>query len=481
MSTEQLFSSPRGDTASVGTSSINAREVSGSTHQLVQSVNSAPTDYDYGDWITGWEMNGRISPARRFFCLLVTFDVLLCTIFWLVCVVLSGVNVFAEIKDQIVNYSIETSLFDVVASSLARFVLLIFVYAVVRMDHWWMIALTTAASSIGCLVKILYFKWQSATSLSTFQVTLIVTFFILSWLEVWLYDHRVIPHEARARHMSQRRYGGPILSQTSRLVDPVQQQRVRDYLSTCTGSVANFYSPMGSLAGSDDEEGGPSSLSRPHTHLTGEQLALRQRAEENCRQALDLMQSSDWRQEECIAPGDVLYSRQAGGQAQFLFTCTVACATEPFANELIHNCSHCPEWNKSITMCRQLQQVDGQCEVRYQRTGPFLGGVISPRDFINLRLRGRKGLMFFSAVVACEHRDDPRDPGFVRAVNRPTIITVRPCVDRPRHCVVEWLMNFDCRVGMVPKRMTDRGTRQAARNLHQFLRQLGARLAQNEV
>ncbi|XP_037086378.1 stAR-related lipid transfer protein 3-like [Pollicipes pollicipes] len=477
MSTERLTSSRRGDSGSVGTSSINARDISGSTSQLVQSVNSTPTDYDFGDWLTGLEMNGRISPARRFFCLLVTFDVLLCTLFWLVCVVLSGENVFTELKEQIVHYSVETSLFDVVSASLTRFMLLILMYAVIRIDHWWMIALTTAATSVGCLLKILYFKWDASSS-NTFQVTLITSFFIVGWLEVWLYDHRVIPQEARARLLIQRRYGSA--TQQTPLVDPAQQ-RVRDYLSTCTGSVANFYSPMGTPEGSDDEDEEGGTAGKPRAALTEELRALRQQAEENCRQALDLLNSSDWKQEENIVNDDYIFSRRHAGHTQFMFTCTVACPTDIFANEVIHNCNHCPEWNKSITVCRQLQRVDAQCEVRYQQTGPFLGGVISPRDFVNLRLAGRKGLMFFSAVVSIDHRDDPRDSRLVRAVNRPTIVTVRPCVHRPRHCVVEWLMNFDCRVGMVPKRMTDRGTRQAAVNLHSFLCELGTRLSAAEV
>lgn len=470
MSTEQLTSSHRVDTASIGTSSINAREVSGSTQQLAQSVNSAPTDYDYGDWLTGMEMHGRISPARRFFCLLVTFDVLLCTIFWLVCVVLSGKNVFVEIKDQVVSYSVQTSLFDVVAAAVVRFILLIMFYAVIRMDHWWMIAVTTALSCIGCLLKILYFKWQSSSSSNTFQVTLIVAFFIVGWLEVWLYDHRVIPQETRARNLLQIRYGQP--TQTSRLVDPAQQ-RVRDYLSTCTGSVANFYSPMGTPEGSDDEDSG----------LPGEQRALRQQAEENCRQALDLLNGSDWHQDEVIVPetGDMISSCRHGDHTLFMFTCTVACRTELLANEVINNCNHCAEWNHSVSNCRLLQRVDAQCEVRYLRTGPFLGGVLSPRDFINLRLHGRKGLMFFSSVVSMEHPDDPRDPKIVRAINRPTIITLRPCVQHPGHCVVEWLMNFDCRVGMAPRRMVERGTRQTARELHGCLQTLGKRLAAAEV
>ena len=475
MSVEDLTSSQRVDSASVGTSSINARDVSGSTVNLVHSSNSVPTDYDYGDWITGMEMEGRISPARRFFCLLVTFDVLLCCIFWLVCVVLSGENVFAELQDQVVHYSVETSLFDVVSASLARFMLLIVVYVIIRIDHWWMIAVTTAASCVATLLKILYYKWQSSSASNTFQVTLIVSFFILAWLEVWLYDHRVIPQETRARLMLQRRAG--VTNQRTPLVGQ-EHQRVRDYLSTCTGSVTNFYSPMGSPQGSDDEL---EDVDRTRPRLNEEEVTLRQQAEENCRQALNLLNSTGWKQEEVFDEDDILYSLRHGAHTLFMFTCTVACQTETFANELIHNCDHCPEWNASLTSCRQLQRIDAQCEVRYQQTGPFLGGMVSPRDFINLRLAGRKGLMFFSAVVSIAHRDDPRPPGLVRAVNRPTIVTIRPCVNRPRHCVVEWLMNFDCRVGMVPRRMTDRGTRQAARNLHTFLRVLGRRLSAAEV
>jgi len=56
------------------------------------SFNSQAGRYSAGDLVTGMRRNGRMSDVRRFFCLLVTFDLLFTSLLWLivilVCIIL---------------------------------------------------------------------------------------------------------------------------------------------------------------------------------------------------------------------------------------------------------------------------------------------------------------------------------------------------------------------------------------------------------
>ena len=57
-----------------------------------------------------------MSPVRRFFCLLVTFDVLLSSLSWIIAVVVTGRDVVAAFKQQVLQYTIHDSMFDIVVS-----------------------------------------------------------------------------------------------------------------------------------------------------------------------------------------------------------------------------------------------------------------------------------------------------------------------------------------------------------------------------
>ena len=56
-------------------------------------------------------------PVRRFFCLLVTFDVLFSGLLWVITVIVTGRDIKQALYQQIVEYTIHSSMFDIVVSS----------------------------------------------------------------------------------------------------------------------------------------------------------------------------------------------------------------------------------------------------------------------------------------------------------------------------------------------------------------------------
>lgn len=142
-----------------------------------------------------------MSVVRRFFCLFVTFDLIFVTLLWLICTVINGENIYKALESQIVNYTIETSLFDVVVTAAARFFILILFYAILKIDHWIVIALTTSLSCGFLITKVFFYEWP--LNQQPFQVLLIIISFVISWFEAWFLDSRMIPQEEYSRTLTQ--------------------------------------------------------------------------------------------------------------------------------------------------------------------------------------------------------------------------------------------------------------------------------------
>lgn len=143
-----------------------------------------------------------MSVVRRFFCLFVTFDLIFVSLLWLICVVINGDNIAKALEDQILKYTIEKSLFDVVIAAGARFFLLILFYGVIQIDHWIIIAFSTTFSCGFLIAKVFFYTWPSSQQ-PVFQVLLIIISFVISWFEAWFLDSRMIPQEQYSRTLTE--------------------------------------------------------------------------------------------------------------------------------------------------------------------------------------------------------------------------------------------------------------------------------------
>lgn len=162
-----------------------------------------PINFYSEDFIAGFTGNNqqRMSVVRRFFCLFVTFDLVFVGLLWVICVVINGENIYKALEEQVLHYSIETSLFDVVIAASIRFLLLIFFYGILKTNHWIIIALTTTFSCAFLIFKVFWYIWPSSQQ-PVFQVLLIICSFVISWFEAWFLDSRVIPQEEYSRTLS---------------------------------------------------------------------------------------------------------------------------------------------------------------------------------------------------------------------------------------------------------------------------------------
>ncbi|XP_072105722.1 STARD3 N-terminal-like protein [Mobula birostris] len=177
-----------------------------------------------------------ISDVRRTFCLFVTFDLLFVSLLWIIELNTKD-GIEKNLKEEIFDYDFRKSFFDIFLLAVFRFLVLLLAYAVLRLRHWWAIAITTLITCGFLIVKvILSIQFQTR---GAFGYVLPIVSFLLAWLETWFLDFKVLIQEAEDERSLQ-------ASQTI--------PRGPGYLYPSAVSEGQFYSPPESFAGSDEED-----------------------------------------------------------------------------------------------------------------------------------------------------------------------------------------------------------------------------------
>ncbi|KAH8394786.1 hypothetical protein KR222_005614 [Zaprionus bogoriensis] len=315
------------------------------------------------EFLGGYMQDGRMSVVRRFFCLFVTFDLVFVSLLWLICIVIGGDNIFQAFQKQVINYTIYTSLFDVVATALCRFIVLIFFYAMLYINHWSIIALSTSASCVFLISKVFFYDWVHSKQ-QVFEVILIITSFILAWGEAWFLDCRVIPQERHAR----RYFTTATANDRTALTQPtILTERER-----APQSVTDFYSPLDTAHHSDEEEEQDEEYN---------QMGL------DClRKAFELIESTDWKVEKVTPKGDTIHSTQREKIGKiYKLTARLKYPAKALMEELFYRIEDVPKWNPALLESKIVRKINSYTDITYQVSIGGGGGMVKSRDFVNLR------------------------------------------------------------------------------------------------
>uniref|UniRef100_A0A8C5MRU5 MENTAL domain-containing protein n=1 Tax=Leptobrachium leishanense TaxID=445787 RepID=A0A8C5MRU5_9ANUR len=182
-----------------------------SSMQEVHSINSA----ELMARLESYESTGKrgISDVRRTFCLFATFDVLFVTLLWII--ELNTHGILETLQKEVLHY--DTSFFDI----FLIFSMLIIAYAMCKLHHWWVVAITTATTCAFLLVKVILSKLFSQGA-----------------FEAWFLDFKVLPQEAETENRLRMNRS---VSERAALLPPAPM------------SEGQFYSPPESPAESDEE------------------------------------------------------------------------------------------------------------------------------------------------------------------------------------------------------------------------------------
>ncbi|XP_054848772.1 stAR-related lipid transfer protein 3 [Eublepharis macularius] len=370
-----------------------------------------------------------ISDVRRTFCLFVTFDLLFISLLWIIELNTSN-GIQYNLKEEIVNYNFKSSFFDIFLLAGFRFSLLLLGYAVLRLRHWWIIAISTLVSSAFLIVKVIL---SDLLAKGAFGYLLPIVSFVLAWLETWFLDFKVLPQEAEEEQWY-------LAAQAAVARGPP--------LYSGALSDGQFYSPPESVAGSDesdDELLGKRELTNEEREYVGQgKMAM---------EAMDqiLAQEENWTFERCSDFGDTIHTLEMPFYGKvFILKAVLQCPAEIVYQEMILQPEKMVLWNKTLLTCQILQRVDDNTTISYDVAAGAAGGVVSPRDFVNVRRIERRRDRYISAGMATVHSSRPPTSKYVRAENGPGGFVALKCPTNPNLCTLIWVLNADLK-GRLPR------------------------------
>ncbi|XP_014208412.1 steroidogenic acute regulatory protein-like [Copidosoma floridanum] len=407
--------------------------------------------------IGGIRHDGRMSNVRRFFCLFVTFDFFFTFFLWMFCIVISGANVQTAFVDEIIHYQIKTSLSDVVALAALRFVILLFFYAVLQIDHWSIVALTTSSTCAFLLAKVFLYTWTQSKQ-PLFEVLFILISFVLVWGEAWFLDIKVVPQESLVRDW----YSGyaNLPSERDPLLGPGS---IVPSVVASRENAGHFYTPMDSPDHSDDENHQTHRKESSSSFLSAN-LPVKlpqEKVDETKRQATalpkicyDIITSLDWKVEKITSEGDIvssMYLPKPDGKI-FKITGKIKSSAAKVINDLYDNIEINCTWNKQISESKKIYAIDKNIDFVYQGTSPLANGALGPRDFVILRHKAEINSYLMSCGASANFAVIPLRKNFVRGENGVGCYAARALDDET--CEFVWLVNTHLK-GWVPQKMVD--------------------------
>ncbi|XP_041988386.1 uncharacterized protein LOC121739863 [Aricia agestis] len=424
-----------------------------------QSVNLVSEDL-----VAGHRPQGNMSSIRRFFCLFVTFDLLFTSLMWLICVVMKGDTLVQIFDKEIVHYDVKVSLFDIVIAAVLRFLVLLLFYAILYINNWIVIAISTSFTCAFLIGKVFVYDWPDASQ-PVFQVFLILTSFTLSWVEAWFLDFRVLPQELQAKQIIEAIVHHGATERTPLLGGPTNRH-LRPQ-STHGESTVNWFSPVET----------PESSPRPRK--AGEQVILTQdqideytqMAEKSMENAFRTIHLGGWKLEKRGShKGDMVESVHTDEFGKvYRLTALIDCPAKFMYEELKNNLTKLPEWNPTILKSEMIKEVGPGIDLSYQVTAGGGRGIIAARDFVILRRNaalGRDGRPtddepygYIASGVSVAVPGYPPFRDYVRGHNKVGCWFLRPkMVDvgdkMEEKSIFQWLMCCDLK-GKIPQFVLD--------------------------
>uniref|UniRef100_A0A672Z8G1 StAR-related lipid transfer protein 3 n=1 Tax=Sphaeramia orbicularis TaxID=375764 RepID=A0A672Z8G1_9TELE len=386
-----------------------------------------------------------ISDVRRTFCLFVTFDLLFISLLWII-----ELNVSIQSPEVILFGSSFSQLLAVF-----RFLCLQVGYAAFKLKHWWVIAITTLVTSAFLVAKVIV---SNLLTQNAFGYVLPITSFVVAWLETWFLDFKVLTQEAE----DERAYLAAVNAACER-APMIYPRAVSD---------GQFYSPPESVAGSEedlDEEG----LGR-RAVTAQEKEYVRQGKEAMSVVEQILSQEDNWKYEKNNDMGDSVYTLEIPFHGKtFILKAFMQCPAELVYQEVILQPEKMVLWNKTVSVCQILQRVDDNTMVSYDVSSGAAGGVVSARDFVNVRRVERKRDCYLSAGMATDHDAKPPSGRYVRGENGPGGFVVLKSSSNPSVCTFIWVLNTDLK-GRLPRYLIHQSL---AATMFEFMTHLRQRIA----
>ena len=427
---------------------------------------------------------GIMSPVRRTFCLIVLFDLILTFIIWVIYTQLLGHSLRQAFKKEVVEYTFKTSLFDSVLCSAWRFVPLLLAYALFRIHNPYIVALTTFGTCVFLVAKVFLFKFSGEENHNNIVCyLLLLVSFIISWIETWFLDFKVLPRERKDLERQR------LLSSSFNGSAPYQRLSAAPRLPGVDEN--EYYSPVDSNVGSDDEDH-EGFRSMPHSQrhsrqqsigsatlsLADEDADYQNKAADVWNKAWNILHAGGWNKESGENLYEGIVSTQTFPNMGKLFRIEGYIDAPPALcfEQVVTKADEMTVWNPTVEEVKVLRVISRNTDISYTVAAEAVGGLVSSRDFVSLRTWKSKNGILFSSGSAINYPECPPIKKHVRGENRPGGWACMPVPGKPNMCKFVWICNTDLK-GWIPKYLVDQSLTAV---LKDFLKSFRIRMKQLE-
>ncbi|XP_067021155.1 stAR-related lipid transfer protein 3-like [Acropora muricata] len=381
-------------------------------------------------------------PARRLFCLITVFDFLAALIIWLLYANALKEALQEKLREEVLRYKIKRSLFDVVVLALCRMLILLLVYALCVSRKWYCIAMSTTVTTAFVVAKAVLITSVSSGGNNPLFYVLVLSSLVLSWVEAWIFDTKVIPSEVEA----EQRHHQDV--ETRSLLN---SQHRGHHTAPSLFSEHSFYTPEGSDTESDVDDLEQPAMFGP----SAQDRELIETSKQTMAKTWQLMGLNDGWNTEKEKDGITVESRFiASGRKIFRLKSSIEGKAVDIFNIIVLHPEMAHKWGGSITNSYVVRRIDEQTDIVYNSTGEEARGMVSCRDFVNLRRWERRGDVFVSCNSTIVLDDLPPKTDHVRGENGPGGWAFKEAEGNPNRTEYMWLFDVDLK-GWLPQSVID--------------------------
>jgi len=188
------------------------------------------------------------------------------------------------------------------------------------------------------------------------------------------------------------------------------------------------------------------------------------------------LNSDGWKEEKRTAEGDVVHSKFIRRTHKiFRITANVDMPPQLLYEELHNNIENVPTWNPTLIECRSLKVIDDKASISYQVAAEGGGGIVSSRDFVNLRYCDIRNGIYVCSGTSIPYPDMPPQKGHVRGENGPGCWVMHPIPNEPNKCTFQWLLDTNLK-GWIPQSIIDSALSFAMCDYVRYIRNYGTTL-----
>eukprot|EP00041_Stephanoeca_diplocostata_P001040 m.18633 g.18633 ORF g.18633 m.18633 type:complete len:551 (+) comp11532_c0_seq2:122-1774(+) len=416
--------------------------------------------------------------------LLALFDLSLCYIFWFLTAETDDKRP-PSARQQVENYSFQSSIVDVVGVSMLRFLIVSIAYAGIGTVVSWPVVLCTAGTSVFLIVKI-YFYASKFTAVMDYAV--FISSFALCWMEAVFHAARIAPLEKQFRHLRQAAASADGCASPGAYAGRTDPQSGATSPGLGQSSNAVFFTPGGSDVDSDGYgTPGSSPGERPlssNTYASPEQLQDALKAVADARRAgmfdgeagltehdsderkatlsrlgLQAVQQT-WRLAADDTQGSWTVEADRGGvritsrmveNRHVLRSEGIIRVSPSVLFHVLHgNVDAQSAWNPIVDRYEVVETIDRHTDVTYSVAAAQAGGLISPRDFVCVRQWVKRDGNMVIAETSIEHPDRPTADGQIRGLMGPGGYVLMTVPGQPHVTNLIWVFNADLK-GWLPR------------------------------